>query len=134
MKKTAGLWIDHRKAVIVVVSDKGEETKVIESKVEKQSAQSAGEPSTSPYESHMVPADDILQRKFTDQLNSYYDEVISLIRNAEAILIFGPGEAKGELKKRLERDKLDGLIEAVETVDDMTDRQIAAKVREYFQK
>ncbi|MBA3007985.1 MAG: hypothetical protein KKB91_07050 [Proteobacteria bacterium] len=134
MKKTAGLWIDHRKAVIVVVSDKGEETKVIESKVEKQSAQSAGEPSTSPYESHMVPADDILQRKFTDQLNSYYDEVISLIRNAEAILIFGPGEAKGELKKRLERDKLDGLIEAVETVDDMTDRQIAAKVRGYFQK
>ncbi|MBU3983013.1 MAG: hypothetical protein KJ985_05960 [Proteobacteria bacterium] len=119
---------------MVVVSDKGEETKVIESKVEKQSAQSAGEPSTSPYESHMVPADDILQRKFTDQLNSYYDEVISLIRNAEAILIFGPGEAKGELKKRLERDKLDGLIEAVETVDDMTDRQIAAKVRGYFQK
>ena len=30
--------------------------------------------------------------------------------------------------------KLDGLIVAVETVDDMTDRQIAAKVREYFQK
>ncbi|MCX5870829.1 MAG: hypothetical protein NTY00_09410 [Deltaproteobacteria bacterium] len=134
MKKTAGLWIDHRKAVIVVVSNKGEETKVIESKVEKQSAQPAGEPSTSPYESHMVPADDTLQRKLTDQLNTYYDEVISLIHNAEAILIFGPGEAKGELKKRLERHKLSGLIKAVETVDDMTDRQIAAKVREYFQK
>lgn len=134
MKKTAGLWIDHRKAVIVVVSNKGEKTKMIESNVEKQSAPSAGEPSTSPYESHMVPADDTLQRKFTDQLNTYYDEVISLIRNAEAILIFGPGEAKGELKKRLERDKLGGLIEAVETVDDMTDRQIAAKVRDFFQK
>jgi hypothetical protein len=135
MKKTAGLWIDHRKAVIVVISDKGEETtKVIESKVEKQSAQSAGEPSTSPYESHMVPADNTLERKLTAQLNTYYDEVISMIRDAEAILIFGPGEAKGELKKRLEGDKLGGLIEAVETVDDMTDRQIAAKVREYFQK
>jgi len=134
MKKTAGLWIDHRKAVIVVVSDKGEKTKVIESKVEKQSVQSAGEPSTSPYESHMVPADDTLERKLTAQLNTYYDEVISLIRDAEAILIFGPGEAKGELKKRLVGNKLGRLIEAVETVDDMTDRQIAAKVREYFQK
>jgi hypothetical protein len=38
MGKTVGLWIDHCKAVIVVVSDKGEETKVIESNVEKQPA------------------------------------------------------------------------------------------------
>ncbi|MCJ7600094.1 MAG: hypothetical protein MUO63_01175, partial [Desulfobulbaceae bacterium] len=38
MGKTVGLWIDHRKAVIVVVSDKGDETRVIESNVEKQPA------------------------------------------------------------------------------------------------
>jgi hypothetical protein len=31
-----------------------------------------------------------------------YDEVISVLRNAESILLFGPGEAKGELKRRLE--------------------------------
>jgi hypothetical protein len=55
-----------------------------------------------------------------------------LPRDAESIFLFGPGEAKGELKKRLEDDHLDQLIQAVETVDQMTDRQIAAKVREYF--
>ena len=33
MKTTVGLWIDHRKAVIVVVTDKGEETKLIISRV-----------------------------------------------------------------------------------------------------
>ena len=27
MKRDVGLWIDHRKAVIVTVSDEGEETK-----------------------------------------------------------------------------------------------------------
>ena len=53
-------------------------------------------------------------------------------RDAEAILLFGPGEAKGELKKRIERDKLGGRIVGVETVDKMTDRQIAAKVRQHF--
>ena len=134
MKTTVGLWVDHRKAVIVMVSDKGEETKVIDSKVEKQPGRFAGIRSTTPYESQMVPADDNRERRFTGQLHSYYDEIISVIRNAEAILLFGPGEAKGELKKRLERDKLGGLIEAVETVGEMTDRQIAAKVREYFHK
>ena len=35
MKRDVGLWIDHRKAVIVTVSDEGDETKVIESGMEK---------------------------------------------------------------------------------------------------
>jgi hypothetical protein len=133
MKTTMGLWIDHRKAVIVKVSDKGEETSVIESKVEKQPGRFAGVRSITPYESQKVPSDGSRDRKFTDQLNIYYDEVISILRGAESILLFGPGEAKGELKKRLENDNLPYHIKAVETVDQMTDRQIAAKVREYFQ-
>jgi len=37
MKTNVGVWIDHRKAVIVEISDTGEETKVIESNVEKHS-------------------------------------------------------------------------------------------------
>jgi hypothetical protein len=58
--------------------------------------------------------------------------VIACIREADSILIFGPGEAKGEPMERLKRNKLGGRIAAIETVDKMTDRQIAAKVRAYF--
>ena len=134
MKTILGLWIDHRKAVMVLVSDKGEETRIIESNVEKQAGRFAGVRSTTPYESQMVPADDSRERSFTGHLHGFYDEVIAAIGDAESILIFGPGEAKGELRKRLERDKLGKRIVAVETVDKMTDRQIAAKVREYFPK
>ena len=134
MKSIVGVWIDHRKAVIAMVSDTGEKTKVIESKVEKQPGRFAGVRSTTPYESQKVPADDSRERDFTGHLHGFYDEVIAAIRDAESILIFGPGEAKGELKERLERDRLGGRIVAVETVDKMTDRQIAAKVREYFHK
>ena len=134
MKTTAGLWIDHRKAVIAIISKDGEETMEIQSNVEKQPGRLAGVRSTAAYESQKAPADDSHEREFTGHLNRYYDEVIAAIRNAESFLLFGPGEAKGELKKRLERDKLGGHIIAVETVDKMTDRQIAAKVREYFHK
>lgn len=35
MKKEIGLWIDHRKAVIVRVSDQGEEVREITSNMEK---------------------------------------------------------------------------------------------------
>jgi hypothetical protein len=55
------------------------------------------------------------------------------LRSIERFKIFGPGEAKGELKKRLERNKLGERIVGIETIDRMTDRQIAAKVRQYFQ-
>jgi hypothetical protein len=134
MRTNVGLWIDHRKAVIVAVTDKGEEMGVIISKVEKQLRRSGDSPLKGPYESYKVPASDSRQKTFTAHLNIYYDAVIASIRDAESILIFGPGEAKGELKQRLERHNLGGRIVGIETVDKMTDRQIAAKVRQHFLK
>ena len=133
MKTMAGLWIDHKKAVIVVITDKGEEIKLIISKVEKQPGRSGGVRTTAPYEKQVL-ADDSLDRVFTGHLNIYYDAVISCIRDAEAILIFGPGEAKGELTKRIKKNKLSGRIVGIETVDKMTHRQIAARVRRRFLK
>ncbi len=134
MGTKAGLWIDHRKAIIVAVTERGEETGVIISKVEKQLRRSGDSPLKGRYESLEVPADDSRQRTLTGHLNIYYDAVIASIREAESILIFGPGEAKGELKKRLERNKLGGRIVGIETIDRLTNRQIAAKVRRHFSK
>lgn len=134
MRKKVGLWIDHRKAIIVSITDKGEETKKIVSNVDKQPGRSDGIRSTTSYESQLVPADDSRERKFTGNLNTYYDQIIECIHDAESIFIFGPGEAKGELEKRLEKGNLDSRIVGIETVDKMTDGQIAAKVRQYFQK
>jgi hypothetical protein len=132
MKAKVGLWIDHRKAIVVAVTDKGEEIGLVISAIEKQARRSQGSRHTGPYEPQQVPADDSRQKALTGHLNIYYGAVIASIRDAESILIFGPGEAKGELKKRLERIDLGGRIKSVETVDKMTDRQIAAKVRRYF--
>jgi len=134
MKTTVGLWIDHRKAIVVAVTDKGEETGLVISKAEKQLRRSGDSPLKGSYEPSQVPASNRRQRALTGHLNIYYDAVIASIGDAESILIFGPGDAKGELEKRLKRSKLGGRIIDIETVDKMTDRQIAAKVRKYFQK
>ena len=125
MKKDIGLWIDHRKAVVVLVSDEGEEVKEISSDLKKHVRFSSGA-------SEEGSPEDVRDRQFENQLNSYYDTVIAFIRDGDSIQIFGPGEAKGELEKRLEGKELSGRIVSVETVDKMTDRQIAAKVRERF--
>src|SRR3990172_688460 len=120
MRTKVGLWIDHRKAIVVTVTDKGEEIVLIISAFEKQRRRSGDSPLKGPYESQQVRADDSRERKFTGHLNIYYDAVIACIGDAKSILIFGPGEAKGELKARLERSNLGGRITGVETVDKMT--------------
>jgi len=132
MKAKVGLWIDHKKAVIVSVTGKEAETRIINSDVEKQLRRTGDSPLKGPYEQEQVPTDDARERDLKGHLNIYYDQVISAIKDAEAILIFGPGEAKTELKKRLEKHKLGGRIAGIETADKMTDPQIAAKVRKHF--
>ncbi|ANV84984.1 hypothetical protein AWQ21_11735 [Picosynechococcus sp. PCC 7003] len=129
-----GLWIDHRQAIVVSITDQGEELGLIISQVEKQLRRSGDAPLSGAYESQQVPKSDSRQKALTGHLNMYYDAVIASIRDAESVLIFGPGEAKGELKKRLEKNNLNGRIVGIETTDKMTDRQIAAKVRQHFGK
>jgi len=132
MKTKAGLWIDHRKAVVVTLTDKGEAIGLTISNVETQPRRSGGSPLKGPCESQQMLADDSRQRSLTAHLNIYYDEVIASISDAESILIFGPGEAKDELKKRLEKKSLGERIAGIETADKMTDRQIAVKVRKHY--
>jgi len=133
MKTRVGLWIDHRKAIVVAITDKGEETRLIISKVERQLRRSGDSPLEGAYDKAQAPARNSRQRTLTAHLNIYYDAVVACIRDAEAILIFGPGEAKDELRKRLKKSNVDGHIVGMETVDKMTDHQVAAKVRQHFQ-
>ena len=132
MKTAAGLWIDHREAIIVMLSANKPETLRIKSNIEKQ-LRRAGEPAGGSFPAEEVPRDDSREREYQGDLARYYDEVLSHLRTADEILIFGPGEAKAELKKRMEKEKGNSRILAVETVDKMTEPQIVAHVREHFQ-
>lgn len=126
MKKEVGLWIDHRKAVIASVIDKGAEIKRIESDMEKHVRFSGG--------AAEATEEDMRDRRFANHLDQYYDKVIACVRDADSILIMGPGEAKVELKKRLESQRLGGHVAGIETFDKMSDRQVMARVRRHYSK
>ena len=134
VKASVGVWVDHREAVMVFISPQGEVIKKIKSDAEKHAGRIDGVRSTAPHESQQVQADDSRQRSFTERLNHYYDAIIAYLHEVESILIVGPGEAKKELKRRIDLQKSPHDIAAVETTDRMTERQIAAKVRAYFSK
>ncbi len=135
MSKKLGVWINHRNAVIVSIE--GEEEKVfkIESNIEKRVRLSGGARSATPYGPQEIVSDGKRDRKYMQHLDNYYEKVASAIQGAEAVIVFGPGEAKLELTKHLEKSKeFERMIKKVETTDKMTDWQLAAKVREYYFK
>jgi hypothetical protein len=126
MKRKVGLWIDHKKAVLFTISDEGANLKRISSNVEKYVPLSGS--------AHEILAQDYGDKRFAKQLDTYYGEVTAYVRDAVSILIFGPGDAKIELRKRLESQEFQGKIVGFETVNLMTDNQIVTKVRERFLK
>ena len=125
MNKKVGLWLDFNKAVIITYTDNGEEIKRITSSMEHYERFSGSIPGDG------LP-EDIRDRRFWNHLSAYYDKVVALIHDANVIQIFGPGEAKHELKKRLELEGLVGQMVSVDNADKLSDLQIATRVRARF--
>ena len=132
MSTQAGVWIDHHKAVVVLMKDGGEEIKQIESNTDKAIASTGGPDSKQPDRTKGFAHEKTQEHKFMTQLNTYFDEVLTCLRDVDSVLILGPGEAKGEFQKRLKSKKFPAHIVELETADKLTDHQIAANVREHF--
>jgi hypothetical protein len=124
MKHTVGIWIDHARAVIVSASEGGITTTTLESDVDPH-ARYAGQQDGGGEKKY--------EERHRQRLDHYYDEVIGKLGRPEALLIFGPGEAKLELNERLRRAKTPvARTVEIETADKLTEPQIVAKVKQHF--
>jgi hypothetical protein len=125
MNKKVGLWLNRNKAVIVSIANKTEGRRIITSDMEHYVLYST-----------VVPGDgspeEIRDRRFWNHLGEYYDKIVAHIRDAEEIQVFGPGEAKYELEKRLEKEGLAIHIISLEDAEIMSDLQIGIKVQKRF--
>jgi hypothetical protein len=131
MAMKAGIWLDHKQAILVLITEEGRQVKKIKSGVGMPTRTAGGSRPTNKYTPHDFVAEDRLERKRLTHLTDFYDEVIARLRGAEALLILGPGEAKSEFLKRLKSKKVGSVVEMA-AADKMSDRQVAAKVSEHF--
>jgi hypothetical protein len=128
------MWLDHRKAVVVSLADGREIREIIESNMEKHVRPAGGSRSKSPYGPQDVMKEDGRERRFQLHLSRWYDTVADRLRDADELLVFGPGEARNEFKRHIKGRPLAARIIGLEPADKMTDPQVAAKVREHFLK
>ena len=123
MSQDVGIWIDHKKAVIVTISAGDVSTKTVAGV--GQHTHFAG--------SQEGGGEKKYEERRGQDLDRYYDDVISQLGEPDALLLFGPGEAKLQLKARLGRSRASSASAvALETTDKLTDPQIVAKVMEHF--
>ena len=67
------------------------------------------------------------------QLNKYYQKIIETIKDADKILVMGPGKTKQELKNHIEKRKTTASkISDLQPGDKTTDNQISSRVRTFF--
>jgi len=134
MKKYAGIWIDHEKAFVVLIHEDKSVLHCIESNVEGRFRLSGGSRSRTPYGPQDVASERRVEGRRKHHLQRYYQEVIQAVGDSHKILIFGPGEAKTELAKEFGNSKeLSSRIVSIEPADKMTQKQIIAKVKEFFE-
>ena len=125
MEKFIGIWINNRKALIVSMEKGKEHHEICESHASRH-IRLPGEPKGMTHKNH----DDTHYR---EDLRIYFNQILEIIKGAKGIFIFGPGEAKENLKKALiESGELGTKIVGLEPADKMTGKQIVAKSKEYF--
>jgi len=132
MKKLAGLWIDHNKAIIVVIKNGVESTREIVSYIKEEDYLPSVSHSPSSTDANGTPAEIKPTQKILNLIYRYYDEIISYISDADSIWIFGPGKPKARLENRLKQKGFGARIVGIEAVGKMNDQQISAVVREHF--
>ena len=126
MSKDVGVWIDRKRAVIVSIAAGEVTTRTLTSDVGAHPRYSG---------SQEGGGEKRYEERHNQDLDRYYDDVIGQLGKPDALLLFGPGEAKLQLKARLGRSQGSSeSIVAVESTDKLTDPQIVAKVKEHYSR
>lgn len=134
--KKVGLWIDHRKTVLVSMDGDpaAVRARTIESGVESRPRMGGGAGPATPYGAQDASYEARRDRRHDHQLDQYYDRVIEAVSGANQVLVMGPGEARTEFAKRL---RSSGTIArsrvTVIAADRMTEPQILEAVKQHFE-
>jgi len=131
--KKIGIWLDKKTAYIVTLNEPEPILDIVDSELEFYHPKGGSRSKTRWGPQEVVQDSRYLERE-KHQLKKYFQAIIEKLTKAEALMIFGPGQACQKLKKEIDTHypELAGRIAKVEKANSMTDKQIIAWVRNYY--
>jgi len=135
MKKQTGIWIDTKKAVIVLLTENNQEVKNILSSIEGRERIPGETRAFSRFGFQFLDFGKKKKNRLAIEKREYLKNVIAAIKDANEIVLFGPAGMKIELEKTIQDDVvLASKLKAVETADSMTENQMVAWVKNHYQQ
>lgn len=133
--KKIGIWLDKDKAFIITLEDKKESILYIPSNIEHFRIHGGSGTRFKGGPQDVVQDSRYLERQ-NHQFKTYFKEIVSHIKYGDVLALFGPAGTNERFKRTLEQlyPMLNSKVIAVKKVDSMTENQMKALVRGFFNK
>lgn len=133
MKTQTGIWLDKEKAIIINLSGGKHTIKTIESNIDTRERYPGETKRFGRFGSQFLSLENKKKNRIKKQIAKFVQSIIEKIKKSEEIVVFGPAEMKTILKKAiLENNDLAENIQAVISADSMTENQLVAWVKKYY--
>jgi hypothetical protein len=132
MKNNMGVWIDGSKAVIVNLAN--DSIVQVQAEIDNNVHHGhEGDKGAFIGGGRHVNNEKTFDERRKHQTDHYIKNVISELKTADSVFVFGPSEMKHHLKTQIENDRyLATRLSAVVSADKMTENQIIAAVKKHF--
>ncbi len=133
MKNQIGVWLDSKSALILNITESEEKLIKVKSEIESKVRFYGENKKYTRMGNLFIDPEKTKEQRRLHQMKNYMQEIIGHLKGATDIYITGPAQTKLFLNQELEKKKsfLKKNI-TIENSDNMTEKQICAKIRKYF--
>lgn len=131
--KRIGIWMDIQKAHIVSLTEERNHIQTLFSEVENFRPKGGSGTKFKGGPQDVVQDSKYLERK-KNQVRRYFRNLSEAIKDADAIALFGPSDTAEKFRKELSENQkeLAQKIRTVTKVDSMTDNQVVALIKNFY--
>ena len=133
MKNQTGIWLDKEKAILINLYEGKHTIKYIESNITIRERIPGEGKKFGRFGSQFLSLENKKKNLVKKQTAKYLKKIVLEIINSDEIVLFGPAEMKMNLKKViLKNNIISSKLIAVKTADSMTENQLVAWVKKYY--
>ena len=131
--KKVGVWLDKNVAHVVTLKNNTASLHSISSNIEHYRPHGGSGTRLKGGPQDVVQDSKYLERE-KHQLKQYFKNIISEIKDTDAMVIFGPAETKEKFNKEMQTNyyRLSTKIKGLKKADSMTNNQVIAWVKRFF--